>query len=243
MSSPVPSRSYMTIGEVMAGLRPDFPDVTISKIRFLEAAGLVEPARTPSGYRKFSNHDLDRLRFILTAQRDHYLPLKVIKDHLDATDRGQSPPALGAPSTRPRAVPSPEAPQPEDFVRRAGEARLSRVDLLRETGLDEDDLRQLESFGLLSARSGGWFDDDDVAVAAAIAGMRRFGLEPRHLRSFKSAADREVGLIEQVVTPLARHRGPDARTRAEETVQQLAALSVQLHAALVRAGIRDSLRG
>ena len=238
MTSAVPARAYMTIGEVMAGLRPDFPDVTISKIRFLEAAGLVEPARTPSGYRKFSVHDLNRLRYILTAQRDHYLPLKVIREHLDAIDRGIEPPALGP--ARPRAVPD-ASEGPETFTRRPPEERLSRADVLAETGLEEAELRQLESFGLLAARPGGWFDGDAVVVARTVAQMGRYGLEARHLRAFKSAADREVGLIEQVVTPLARGRGPEARARAEETVGELAALSVRLHAALVRTGIRTTL--
>jgi DNA-binding transcriptional MerR regulator len=248
MSSPVPSRSYMTIGEVLANLRPEFPDVTISKIRFLEAAGLVEPARTPSGYRKFSAQDLDRLRYVLTAQRDHYLPLKVIKDHLDAFDRGAEPPALGAGArayetrnARPRAVPPLEDPTPADFDRSAPQPRLSRDDLLVETGLDDAELRRLESWGLVTARPGGWFDADAAVIAATVAEMGRYGLEARHLRAFKSAADREVGLIEQVVTPLARQRSADARARAEEAVQGLAALSVRLHAALVRTGVRSTL--
>ena len=246
MSSPVPARGHMTIGEVLANLRPEFPDVSISKIRFLEAAGLVEPSRTPSGYRKFSNHDLDRLRYILSAQRDHYLPLKVIKDHLDALDRGQSPQPLGPVPARPRAVAAAPEPASGDFARevaRRPEARLGRGDLLRESGLEEAELRQLEAFGLLSAHPGGWFDADAVAVASTIAQMARYGLEARHLRAFKSAADREVGLIEQVVSPLARQRSPEARARAEETVAELAALSVRLHAALVRAGIRATLPG
>ncbi len=235
----------MSIGEVLGNLRPDFPDVTISKIRFLEAEGLIEPSRTPSGYRKFSPHDLDRLRYVLTAQRDHYLPLRVIKDHLDAIDRGLEPPGTGSTSPRvPRAVTAVDGvPAAEDFGRDPAELRLSRAELLAETGLREVDLKQLEAFGLLSSRPGGFFDSDAVLVGATIAEMGRFGLEARHLRAFKSAADREVGLIEQVVTPLARQRNPDARARADEAVRELAALSVRLHAALVKTGIRATLPG
>jgi DNA-binding transcriptional MerR regulator len=245
VSAAVPARDHMSIGEVLANLRPDFPDVTISKIRFLETAGLVEPSRTPSGYRKFSPHDLDRLRYVLTAQKDHYLPLKVIKDHLDAMDRGLEPPALGPSGPRvPRALTSvPVGPTPGDFECEPTDARLSRAELLAETGLREVELKQLESFGLLTSRPGGFFDADAVLVGATIAEMSRFGLEARHLRAFKSAADREVGLIEQVVTPLARQRNPEARARADEAVRELAALSVRLHAALVKTGIRATLPG
>jgi DNA-binding transcriptional MerR regulator len=136
----------MNIGEVLARLRPDFPDVTISKIRFLESEGLVEPQRTPSGYRKFDHDDVQRLRYVLAAQRDHYLPLKVIKDHLEALDRGLEPPAqAGAPPRVPVAVVSPDGmPGPEAFSRDASELRLSRAELLDAAELTEEQLAEIE---------------------------------------------------------------------------------------------------
>ncbi|MGN6332650.1 MAG: transcriptional regulator FtsR [Motilibacteraceae bacterium] len=241
----------MSIGEVLGALRPDFPDVTISKIRFLESEGLVEPQRTASGYRKFSHEDLDRLRYVLTAQRDHYLPLRVIKDHLDAIDRGLEPPELAGTGPRvPRAVRDGEGlPSAESFVRRGGELRLSRAELLEASGLDEPQLVQVESYGLLAPRTGsgsgtggtGHYDADALAIARTVAELAAFGLEPRHLRPFKTAADREIGLVEQVIGPMLRQRGPEARARAEETARELAALSVRLHAALVKAGLQPGL--
>src|SRR5687768_4153511 len=187
----------MSIGEVLAALRGDFPDVTISKIRFLEAEGLVEPSRTPSGYRKFSHRDVERLRYVLTAQRDHYLPLRVIKDHLDAIDRGLEPPELSTPGPRvPRVVVAADGmPEPDAFAREGTEVRLSREELLHAGGVDDAQLAQLENFGLVARRPGGHYDGDALLVASTVAQMSRFGLEARHLRAFKSAADREVGLI------------------------------------------------
>lgn len=241
--SAVPSRAFMSIGEVLAVLRPEFPDVTISKIRFLEAEGLIEPERTPSGYRKFSRDDVARLRYVLAAQRDNYLPLRVIKQHLEAIDRGLEPPTTpgGGPQV-PRALVAAEGlPGPEAFGRDPSELRLSRDELLDAAGIDLDQLAMLEQYGLVNARTSGFYDGDDLVVAKTVAEMSRFGLEPRHLRAFRAAADREVGLVEQVVAPLVRQRNPEARGRAEEVARELAALSVKLHATLVKAGLRPQL--
>jgi DNA-binding transcriptional MerR regulator len=247
MSAAVPSRAYLSIGEVLAQLRPEFPDVTISKIRFLESEGLVEPERTASGYRKFSRADVSRLRYILAAQRDQYLPLRVIRAHLEALDRGLQPPAVagGGPRVPPAAVGADEAlPGPESFQRAQGEVRLSRAELLEAAGIEEAGLAQLESYGVLVPRQpGGHYDGDALAIASTVAEMSRFGLEARHLRAFKAAADREVGLIEQVILPLARQRNPEARARAEQVAGELAALSVRLHATLVRSGLRGVAPG
>jgi DNA-binding transcriptional MerR regulator len=239
----VPSRAFLSIGEVLATLRPEFPDVTISKIRFLEAEGLVEPERTASGYRKFSRDDVSRLRYVLAAQRDHYLPLRVIKQHLEAIDRGLEPPAAaGAGPQVPRALVAAEGlPGPEAFGRDASELRLSRDELVEAAGMEPDQLHMIEQFGLVSPRSGGFYDGDALVIAKTIAEMSRFGLEPRHLRAFRAAADREVGLVEQVVAPLVRQRNPEARGRAEEVARELAALSVKLHATLVKSGLRPQL--
>jgi len=241
--SAVPARAFMSIGEVLAALRSDFPDVTISKIRFLEAEGLVEPERTPSGYRKFSRDDVQRLRYVLGAQRDHYLPLRVIKQHLDAIDRGLEPPAIagGGPQV-PRALVAAEGlPGPEAFGRDASELRLSRDELVEAANIESDQLDLLEQYGLVTSRPGGYYDGDALVIAKTVAEMSRFGLEPRHLRAFRAAADREVGLVEQVVAPLVRQRNPEARGRAEEVARELAALSVKLHASLVKAGLRPQL--
>ncbi len=242
----MPARAHLSIGEVLAELRAEFPDVTISKIRFLESEGLIQPERTPSGYRKFAREDLARLRYVLSQQRDHYLPLRVIKDNLDAIDRGLEPPVRpgGAAAVPRRLVPATELPGPDSFAPEAGEVRMSRDELLEAAGLAPEQLTQLEQFGLVARRGKGpQYDGDALAIAIAVVELSRFGIEPRHLRAYKTTADREIGLFEQVVSPLVRQKNPEARARAEETVRELAALSVRLHAALVRAGLRTELGG
>lgn len=226
----------VSIGDVLAQLRPEFPDITISKIRFLETEGLVSPERTPSGYRKFTPADIARLRYVLAQQRDNYLPLRVIKEHLDAIDRGAQPAANGLGSHLSVAD---GAPNPAYFRPVPAAMRLSRDELLNATGLRPEQLVELEQFGLVTARPGGHYDDDALAVGQVVSEMSRFGLEGRHLRAFRTAADREVGLFTQVVGPLARQRSPEAKSRAADTVRELAALSVRLHAALVQGGLRD----
>ena len=240
MTAAIPARAYLSIGEVLAKLRPEFPDVTISKIRFLEAEGLVEPQRTSSGYRKFGHDEIERLRYVLTAQRDRYLPLKVIKDHLDAMDRGLEPPeSPGAGPRVPMALVANDGfPTAESFGRDASELRLSRQELIESAGIDEEHLAQLESYGLLAPRPGSsQYDGDALVVARTVAEMASYGLEARHLRSFRNAADREVGLVEQVVAPMVNQRNPEARGRADEVIRELSALSVRLHAALVKAAL------
>jgi DNA-binding transcriptional MerR regulator len=225
---------------VLRRLRPEFPDVSISKIRFLEAEGLVTPQRSASGYRRFDEADLRRLRYVLAAQRDQYLPLRVIKEHLEAIDRGLQPPDLpGAPRVPLTAVDD-AGPSATDFAE-SGTLRMSAAELLSTTGLDADDLAALTGYGLISPIHGSeHYDADALLVAEAVAGFGRYGLGPRHLKSFKSAADREIGLIEQVVTPMTRLRGVDSAARAGEASRELAALSVRLHTALVRAGLPRS---
>lgn len=240
----VASHGLMGIGDVLAALRPEFPDVTISKIRFLESEGLVSPQRTSSGYRKFSHADVERLRYVLACQRDQYLPLKVIRDHLEAIDRGLEPPSSGSGEGPrvPRALVSADGlPSSDTFRPSASDVRLSRKELLQSSGLDDALLGQLEGYGLISKR-GSHYDGDALSVATTVAEMAAFGIEPRHLRTFKVAADREVGLVEQVVTPLLRQRDPDSQQRAEDTIRQLSALSVRLHASLVKAGLASELR-
>ncbi len=237
----VASHGLMGIGDVLAALRPEFPDVTISKIRFLESEGLVMPQRTSSGYRKFSHADVERLRYVLACQRDQYLPLKVIRDHLEAIDRGLEPSSGSDGPTVPRALVSTDGmPSPDSFRASATDVRLSRKELLGSSGLDDALLTQLEGYGLVTKR-GSHYDGEALVVASTVAEMAAFGIEPRHLRTFKIAADREVGLVEQVVTPLLRQRDPEGQQRADDAVRQLAALSVRLHASLVKAGLASEL--
>jgi DNA-binding transcriptional MerR regulator len=223
------AQALMSIGEVLAHLRAEFPDTTISKLRFLEAEGLVDPQRTASGYRKYSWDDVHRLRFVLTAQRDQYLPLRVIREQLEHLE--EEPPqrptlvAVGAAGAE---------PDPTD-------TRTSRDDLVARTGVADELLAELEKVGLVQARPPGWYDADAVVIVEAIVGLTRYGLELRHLRAFRTGADREVGLFTQLLAPLVRQHDPAARARAAETARELQALSQRLHAALVRAGLRGTL--
>ncbi|MFJ4679973.1 MULTISPECIES: MerR family transcriptional regulator [unclassified Kitasatospora] len=228
----------LSIGAVLAFLRDDFPEVTISKIRFLEAEGLVEPQRTPSGYRKFSAADVERLAYVLRMQRDHYLPLRVIREHLDAIERGEQPPALPGAESRPGPL---EEADRELAAAAAGPSgvRLGRAELIAAAEAQERELVEWESYGLVQPGPDGGYDGEALQIARLVAELGRFGLEPRHLRAMKAAAEREVALVEQVVAPLRRHRNPQTRAHAEATARELATLSVRLHAAMVQAGLRS----
>jgi DNA-binding transcriptional MerR regulator len=227
----------MSIGTVLQQLREEFPEVTISKIRFLEAEGLVEPRRTPSGYRKFSPEDVQRLGYVLRMQRDHYLPLKVIREHLDALARGEQVrlPAPGRSWELLNGALEQDAEPP-------AAARVGRAELLAAADVGEAELAEWESYGLIApADDDGGYDIEAVSIAKLVADLGRFGLEPRHLRVMKAAADREADLVEQVVAPLRRHRNPQTRNHAESTARELATLSVRLHAALVESALRGRL--
>jgi len=215
----------MSIGEVLAKLRPEFPGITISKIRFLEDQGLVEPRRAPSGYRKFSHADVERLRYVLGVQRDHYLPLRVIREHLAA----EAAPAAGR---GPRALVATDSAVP-----RAVATDVSRADLLRVADGDHDLIAALESFALVTPGRGGGYDADAVSVVRIAHALAGYGIEPRHLRAFRTAADREAGLVEQVAGPLRRQRSEGAADHAEEVAREVAGLAVRLHAALLRSAI------
>ncbi|KUN85457.1 MerR family transcriptional regulator [Streptomyces griseoruber] len=220
----------MSIGTVLNALRDEFPEVTISKIRFLEAEGLIEPQRTPSGYRKFSAQDVERLGHVLRMQRDHYLPLKVIREHLDAMERGEAVPLPTVGRQRDgEALPEP--------VEGPTAARIGRAELLAAAGIDESALVEWESYGLLVPLENGVYDAEAATVASLVAELGRFGIEPRHLRVMKAAADREAGLVDQVVAPLRRHRNPQTRAHAEARTKELAGLTVRLHAALVQTAL------
>ncbi|MDH6520544.1 DNA-binding transcriptional MerR regulator [Streptomyces sp. SAI-135] len=220
----------MSIGTVLNVLRDEFPEVTISKIRFLESEGLIEPQRTPSGYRKFSNRDVERLGHVLRMQRDHYLPLKVIREHLDAMERGEAValPTVGRQRDGETVLEVSEGPTA---------ARIGRAELLAAAEIGEPELAEWESYGLITPLPDGAYDAEAVTVAALVAELGRFGIEPRHLRAMKAAADREAGLVDQVVAPLKRHRNPQTRAHAEARAKELAGLTVKLHAALVQTAL------
>ena len=232
----------ITIGQAVADLKVEFPDADIkeSKIRHLENEGLIAPQRTPSGYRKYSVDDMEKLRYIIRAQREHYLPLRVIKEHLDALDRGLEPPPVSGSPSVPGALLTNPAPGVESLLASSPDVRISRRELVKTAEITEETLDALESFGLVRTRPGSKHYDADALVIAKVAGeLAGFGIEPRHLRSFKTAADREVGLMEQVVSPIRRSREDGAEGRAAQTMDEMAVLSVRLHAALVKAGLRS----
>ncbi|NGO14082.1 MerR family transcriptional regulator [Streptomyces sp. HC44] len=219
----------MSIGTVLNVLRDEFPEVTISKIRFLESEGLIEPQRTPSGYRKFSADDVERLGHVLRMQRDHYLPLKVIREHLDAMERGEAIPLPSLGRQRDGEV----AGEPAEHTA----ARIGRAELLAAAEIEERELDEWESYGLITPLPDGGYDAESVTVAGLVGELGRFGIEPRHLRAMKAAADREAGLVDQVVAPLRRHRNPQTRAHAEAQTKELAGLAVKLHAALVQSAL------
>ena len=214
-----PAREYLGIGEVLALLRGEFPDISISKIRFLESEGLIEPARSPSRYRKFDAADVGRLRYILTAQRDEYLPLRVIKERLVPPGGGERAAGTGGGT--------------------AGVGSLSRRELLAAAGIDDEQLAELETFGLVR-RVGRVYGPNALQVAGAAAALGRYGVEARHLRAVRAAVEREISFIEQVVAPTLRQRNPEARARAARTAREIAALTLQLHGALVEAALAEA---
>jgi DNA-binding transcriptional MerR regulator len=306
---------HLSIGEVLAQLRDEFPDVTISKIRFLESQGLIDPERTPSGYRKFYDDDLARLRWILYQQKEHFLPLKVIKERLDELPPGDpslldpapapavvpsgsaapataeperaepvgsepatseratseraaveapppaNPPSVSAPPPRARpATPSPRRRPafattlpPDEGAREevapmrsdSEPATRARAELAAESGLEIGQLVELEGYGLLrpvrEVDGEPFYDDDALEVAVAAAGFFRRGVEARHLRMYRTFAEREAVLFGQVLMPYVRQRNPEARDRLHDELAQLATLGRRLRTALLRDAIGETL--
>jgi DNA-binding transcriptional MerR regulator len=297
------SRSYRSIGDVLTLLRGEFPDITISKIRFLESQGLVSPQRSPSGYRKFYDEDIERLRYVLVQQREHFLPLKVIRDRLNGVesdeDTGAGDPVPGAihtpvpaevpqASTEPaarRPAPSPvkkapaattaQGPTVADVLAALQEAPVGKPEPVRavappavptppaatprkkatstmtveevcaDTGLTEAELDSLVSYGILHQTDVAGltcFDDRAVEIARLATGFLSLGAEARHLKLFRNSVDREMGLVEQIVTPMLRQRNPESRGRAEATVAELARLGGELRGAMMATQL-DTLLG
>ena len=236
-----PTRS---IGQVMAILRTEFPEISISKIRFLEAEGLISPLRAPSGYRRYSESDLERLRYVLSVQREHYLPLKVIREHLEQIDRGQTPQTLGGQSGPPSnglgggAPNTPQGPQPTGAPAKQP-VRLSRQELLDASGLTESALSELERTQIVATRRGtAHYGRDALTLAIAARRLAEYGIDGRHLRAFKLAAEREVGLVEQAIAPYVRRAGSNRDVPGDVTQ-----LVISFHAALVRTAMERSVYG
>ncbi len=242
------TRPYLSIGEVLTLLKDEFPDVTISKIRFLESQGLLDPERTPSGYRKFYDNDVARLRWILRQQREHFLPLKVIKGRLigeSETEGGGEDQAGGSGASGVGGVAAmTAAAEPEPLSPPRSGTSLTLQELAASCGLETGDVKDLERFGLIASRTVGgtaYYDDDALAAAHVAAGFMKFGVEARHLRMYKTAAEREAGFFEQVVMPMLKQRNPEARRQASETLAELARLGQQLRSAMLRNALRDYL--
>lgn len=259
-------RAHLSIGEVLSLLREEFPDVTISKIRFLESQGLLDPERTPSGYRKFYEEDVERLRWILRQQRENFLPLKVIKGRLvDQPDPSmvlESPAELvgsaeaaesarSAGATTTRAAPTATAPTQAPYLSHLSQVPIPPLassstpsggnytldELAAATGLSEALIAELSGFGLISSRDVGgtaYYDEEAATIAALAAGFARHGIEARHLRMYKNAAERESALFEQIVMPLVKQRNPHARQQAATALEELGRLSGELRRALLR---------
>jgi DNA-binding transcriptional MerR regulator len=273
----VEDRAYLSIGEVLALLKEEFPDVTISKIRFLESQGLLDPERTPSGYRKFYDTDVERLQWILRQQREHFLPLKVIKGRLRNESEGaalaaevaevaeetvalaevvprfeepEPPPAAPEPRVeRPvRPLPPPSLPEPTEapLVLNSAGVSMNLAELAAASGLEDDDIRELERYGLLAGRraaSSTYYDEEALMVAQLAAGFMKYGVEARHLRMYKTAGEREAGFLEQVVLPMLKQRNPQARKQAADTLSDLTKLGQGLRAAMLRQALRKYIEG
>jgi DNA-binding transcriptional MerR regulator len=300
MSGNATERPYLSIGEVLGLLLEEFPDVTISKIRFLESQGLIEPERTSSGYRKFYDADIERLRVILREQRENFLPLRVIRDRLETgeiDDSGAIPSPIASSNGQPRgirnvvvaddvfaadgldddptgatprrsaatvvsarhpaaqgrplvAVQTPTHPAPKPAGSPAGssgeapsEPRVYlRAELCSLVGITAGQLTELESYGLVTGRgtgSGATYSEADLAVVRVAAAFLERGIDARHLRGWRQAAEREVGLFEQRITPLLRQRNPKSRAEARQTLSELADLGAELRGALMTSLLRQ----
>lgn len=227
------ARSYMSIGEILVTLKTEFPDITISKIRFLEGEGLIDPERTPSGYRKFREDDVDRLRAVLRMQRDEYLPLKVIKERMQTKDE--------APASKKSKA---EADSGDELVTPPTGLQMSADELAAATGVDRNRIRELQSFGILCTHGENgstYYDGDDFIVLSIAKDFFRYGIEPRHLSMYRHFAEREATFFESIVMPVLRQKNPDARRTAAENLADLASLSRKLKQALLRANLRQYL--
>ena len=235
------TRNYQSIGEVLVAVKTEFPDITISKIRFLESEGLITPERTPSGYRTFYVDDVDRLKSILRMQRDEYLPLKVIKERLvqsDAVDEGADVELEGASAEGEGASVS------EELAEAPTGLQMSLEEMSAATGVDRERIKELESFGIVCTHGpegGRYYDGEDYIVLSIVKDFLRHGIEPRHLTMYKHFADRESSFFEALVAPTLRQRNPDARRAATQTLTDLSVTSRKFKQALLRNALREHL--
>ncbi|NLA56611.1 MAG: MerR family DNA-binding transcriptional regulator [Corynebacterium humireducens] len=223
------SARTLSIGKVLEALRGEFPDVTVSKIRFLESEGLITPQRTASGYRRFTGEDVERLRYILVTQRDNYLPLKVIREQLEAMDSG----AVSLIEAEPMV-------SPENF-RAPAPTRLSDKEVASQADVTAEAIAELLDAGLIRPDAAGFFTADDVRIVLTAESLRGFGFDIRHLKSLRNTAQRQADLIGQVAGPVARSQRSSAKEKAADMGQQMTALVVSLHASLVKNALRDEL--
>lgn len=217
---PAASRALLSIGQVLERLTPEFPDLSSSKLRFLEERGLVSPARTASGYRKFSPEDVERLRTVLGMQRDHYLPLKVIKAYLADLDAGLEP-ALPGTGAAPSML--------------GDERRFQRDDLLRESGASAELLQEAISASLIAPAD--VYGEEALTVLGALVELGRTGIEPRHLRGFRAAAEREIGLIETALVPIARRNDVTSKARTAELAREIAGQLDVVRGSIIRSSL------
>ena len=226
-AAPAPAKTsggtnLLSIGQVLARLSPEFPDLSPSKLRFLEERQLITPSRTESGYRKFSGADLERLRLVLSMQRDYYLPLKVIRGYLDDLDAGKEPTLPGGVT-----VPGPSM--------LATERRLSRDELIKEAGANAMLLGDAVSASLITAAD--YYGEDVLAVLKALVELQRTGIEPRHLRGFRASAERELGLIESALIPVTRRKDASSRAKAAELAREIAGQLEVVRSSLIRSAL------
>jgi DNA-binding transcriptional MerR regulator len=235
------TRNYQSIGEVLVSVKTEFPDITISKIRFLEAEGLIEPERTPSGYRKFYSDDVERLKSILRMQRDEYLPLKVIKERLLHQDAGEED---GEPLADGEARSEDGASLVEEIAEAPTGLQMSLEEMSTATGIERDRIKELEAFGIISSHGpegARYYDGDDFIILSIVKDFFRYGIEARHLTMYKHFADRESSFFDQIVAPTLRQKNPDARRTAAQTLANLSATSRKFKQALLRTNLRDHL--
>lgn len=227
----------MSIGEVLDSLKEEFSDISISKIRFLEAEGLIDPERTGSGYRKFYARDVDRLRYILQLQRDHFMPLKVIRERLAEADaHGGVVRALGVPSA-PSGNGSAEPEAAQDLTG----VSLSLEELCRAAGVTDEEFQGLVDFGVMVVKGEGSYDENDLLIAKAARKFFQFGVEPRHLRMYKQFADREADFFQRVVLPFTRRKDAESQREASRSMNELMGLSRQMREGVLKTTLRETL--
>ncbi len=239
------TRNYQSIGEVLVAVKAEFPDITISKIRFLESEGLIEPERTPSGYRKFYVQDVERLKSILRMQRDEYLPLKVIKERLAKLDAGGSVDDLSIEDAAGGEDPAVDGNGVgQELAEAPTGLQMSLEEMSAATGVEREKIKELEGFGIVCVHGpegGRYFDGDDYVVLTIVKDFLRYGIEPRHLTMYKHFADRESAFFEALVAPMLRQKNPDARRAAAQTLADLTVTTRKFKQALLRNSLREHL--